>query len=88
MQGVLQAQSGLALLRRFLFAAFAFVAGGIGHGVGFVEHDDAVEVASEPVDDLLNAARFVALRLRAQGRVGGEEDSFLKRDRCALAKAR
>ena len=43
MQRVLQAQSGLALLRRFLFAAFAFVAGGVRHRVGFVEHDNAVK---------------------------------------------
>ena len=50
MQCVLQAQPGLALLRRFLFAAFPFVAGGVGHGVGLVEDDDAVKIApaSEP----------------------------------------
>ena len=88
MQRMLQAQSGLALLRGFLFAAFALVAGGIGHGVGLVEDDDAVESAAEPVDDLLNAAWFVAFGLSAQGGVGGEEDSFVERDRCTLAEAR
>ena len=69
MQRVLEAQPGLALLRRFLLAAFPLVAGGIGHRVGFVEDDDAIEtcpgpragVAAEPVDDLLNPARLVAL---------------------------
>ena len=53
-----------------------------------VEDDDAVEIASEPVDDLLHAARLLALGLRAQGRVGGEEDAFLERDRSTLAEAR
>ena len=88
MQCVLQAQPGLALLRRFLFAAFAFVAGGVRHRVGLVEDDDAVEIAAEPVDDLLHAAGLVAARLGAQGRVGGEEDAFVERDRRTLAEAR
>ena len=88
MQRVLQAETRLALLRRLLLAALALVAGGVGHGMRFVEDDDAVEVAAEPVDDLLNAARLFALRLGAQGRVGGEEDAFLERDRRALAEAR
>ena len=88
MQRVLQAQSGLALLRRFLLAALALVAGGVGHGVGLVEDDDAVEIAAEPVDDLLHAAGLLAPRLGAQGRVGGEEDAFVERDRRALAEAR
>ena len=56
MQRMLQAQSGLALLRGFLFAALALVAGGIRHGVRLVKDDDAVEIASKPVDDLLDAA--------------------------------
>ena len=85
---VLQAQPGLALLRGLLLAALALVAGGVGHGVRLVEDDDAVEAAAEPVDDLLNPARLLALRLGAQGRVGGEEDAFVERDRGALAEAR
>ena len=48
MQRMLQAQSGLALLRRFLLAALALVAGGVGHGVGLVEDDDAVETCPGP----------------------------------------
>ena len=88
MQCVLQPQSGLALLRGFLFAAFSLVAGGVGHGVGFVKHDEAVKTAAQPVDDLLNAAGLVAFRLSAQGGVGGEQDAFLERDRCTLAEAR
>jgi hypothetical protein len=82
---VLQAQPGLALLRGLLLAALApgsspgraLVAGGVGHRVRLVEDDDAVETcpgpragaAPQPVDDLLHAARLVALRLRAQRRV-------------------
>ncbi len=96
MQRILQAQSGLALLRGFFLAAFAFVAGGIRHGVGFVEDDDAIKtcpgpragVAAEPVDDLLHAAGLPTTRLGAQGRVSRKEDPFVERDRSALTKAR
>src|ERR1700730_5491401 len=75
------------ILRRLLLPALAFVAGGVGHGVGLVEDDDAVEAAAEPVDDLLHAARLLAARLGAQSGVGGEEDAFLERDRSALPEA-
>jgi hypothetical protein len=85
---VLQAQSRLALLRRLLFAALGLVAGGIGHGVGFVEDNDAVETPAKPIDDLLHAAGFFAFGLRAQRRVGGEDDAFLERDRGTLTEAR
>ena len=87
-QRVLQAQPRQALLRGLLLAALALVAGGVGHGVGLVEDDDAVEVAAQPVDDLLHAGRLLAARLRAQGGVGGEEDALVERDRRALAEAR
>src|SRR5438105_3751564 len=53
-----------------------------------VEHDDPIECAAEPVDDLLDAAWSVALCLRAQRGVGGEKDPFLERDHSTLAKAR
>ena len=85
---MLQAQSGLALLRRLLFAALGLVAGGVRHGVRFVEDDDAVETPAKPIDDLLHAAGFFALGLRAQRRVGGEEDAFLERDQGTLPEAR
>jgi hypothetical protein len=85
---MLEAQPGLALLRRLLLAALSLVASGVGHRVGFVEHDNAVEAADEPVGDLLDSARLLAARLRAQGRVGGEEDALVERDRGALAEAR
>ena len=54
----------------------------------FVEDDEAVETAAKPVDDLLHAAGFLPLRLRAQGRIGREENAFLEGDRRALAEAR
>jgi hypothetical protein len=40
---VLQAQARPALLRGGDVAALAFAAGGIGHGVGFIKDNDAVE---------------------------------------------
>jgi len=88
MQRMLQAQAGLALLRGFFLAALALVAGGVGHDVRFVEDDDAVEGAAEPVDDLLDAACLLTARLRAQCGVGGEEDAFLEGDHRTLAEAR
>ena len=87
-QRVLQAQSRLALLRRFLLAALPFVAGGIGHRMRFVEHDDAVEVGTKPFDDLLYAALSLPFRLRAQCRVCREQDAFGDIDRSALLEAR
>ena len=54
-QRMLQAQAGAALLRGRLVAALALAAAGVLHGVALVEHDDAVEVAAQPIDDLLHA---------------------------------
>jgi len=96
MQRVLQAQSGLALLRWFLVAAFPFVAGGVRHSMGLVEDDDAIKAcpgpragaAAQPVDDLLNPAGLLAARLGAQGGVGREQDALINRDRRTLAEAR
>ncbi len=51
-QRMLQAQPRTALLRRRLVAALALAAGGIGHGMAFVEHDHSVEVRPQPIDDL------------------------------------
>ena len=69
---MLQAQSGAALLRRRLIAAFGFAAGGIGHGMGFVEHDHAVEIASQPIHDLLDAGSLVLTRVGSQRGIGGK----------------
>ena len=51
---VLQAQSRASLLRWCLVASLAFGAGGVRHRMAFVEHDDAIEIRSQPLDDLLN----------------------------------
>jgi len=53
-QRVLQPQSRTSLLRGRLVAALALGAGRVLHGVAFVEDDDTVEVAAQPIDDLLD----------------------------------
>src|SRR3546814_20895282 len=70
---MLEPEPSPALLRRRLVAAFALAAGGIGHCVGFVKHDYAVEIGAEPVDDLLDTARLLSPFLRAQRRIRSEE---------------
>ena len=62
-QRVLQAQSGAALLGGRLVAAFGFAAGGIGHGMRFVEHNHAVEIAAQPIHDLLDTGSPVLTRV-------------------------
>ena len=87
-QGVLQAKTGLTLLGGRLVASCRLAAGGVGHRMGFVEHDDAIEVPPKPIDDLLNPARLALALLRADGRVGGEEDPLLEPDWRALPESR
>ena len=71
-----------ALLGGGAVAALGLVAGGVGHGVGLVEHDDAVErrgiagCGHQPVDDLLEAGGLAFAFGRAQRGVGREEDAF------------
>ena len=69
-QRVLQAQSGAALLRGRLIAALALAAGGVRHGVAFVEHDDSIEIRSQPIDDLADARNSFLARIGAQRGVG------------------
>jgi len=52
------AQPGAALLRRALVAALGLLARRVLHGMRLVEDDDAIEVAAQPLDDLLHARRF------------------------------
>ena len=87
---VLEAQPGAALLRGGDRAALAGGARGVGHGVGLVEDDDALEgvasvfvegsvaTAGEPGDDLVEARGLVLAGRAAQRRVGGEEDAFVE----------
>ncbi len=86
-QRVLQAQAGAALLRGRLIAALALAAGGVRHGVAFVEDDDSIEVRSQPIDDLLDARNSFLARVGAQRGVGRKKDALLQPDRRALAEA-
>ncbi|CDN96333.1 hypothetical protein BN949_05510 [Agrobacterium tumefaciens] len=54
-QSALQAEPCPALLRRRLVAAFGLAAGGVGHGMAFIENDNAIKIGAEPIDDLLHA---------------------------------
>ena len=94
-QCVLKPQSGAALLGGCDLSARALGPGGVGHGVGLIEHDDAFEgmarvfihPASEPADDLIEPRGSALSGRRAQCRVGGEQDMpALLRDLGALAK--
>src|SRR3546814_13144416 len=75
---VLKSQSRSPLLRRFLVAALALSTRRIGHRMGFIEHDRAVQVRPEPFGDLLDAARLAPAALRAPRRIGGDEDAASK----------
>ena len=84
-QGVLQTQSGASLLRGRRIAARSLGPGGVGHGVGLVEHDDAairmagvlIHAIGEPADDLFEARALCLTGGRAQGCIGGEQDPGL-----------
>ena len=71
-----------------LVAALALAAGGVLHGVGLVEDDDAVEIGAQPFDDLLDPRSLLVALVGAQRGVGGEQDAFRQTDRRALAEAR
>ena len=86
-QRVLKPQTGTALLGRLDLAALALRAGGVRHGMGFVEHDRAVEGmavllverAGEPFDDLVEPRWLPLAGRRAKRGVGREEDALGKR---------
>ena len=56
---MLEPEACAALLRRRRVASLCLATAGILHIVALVENDDAVEIAAEPVDDLLHARGFV-----------------------------
>ena len=93
-QGVLQTQSGTALLRGGRIAARSLGPGGVGHGVGLVEHDDAakgmagvfIHPVREPAHDLFEARALSLAGGRAQGCIGGEQDPGLLRNFGPLAE--
>ena len=70
---MLEMQAGTSLLRSRDIAALTFAARRIGHRMGLIEHDDAVEVLPEPLNDLADPAGLARPRLRAQGCVGREQ---------------
>ena len=83
---MLKAKSGAALLGRGLIAAFTFSARSVLHRVRLVEDDDAVEIGTQPFDDLLDPRNLLVARVGAQRGVGGEEDALLQPDRRAWRK--
>ena len=93
-QGVLQTQSGTALLRRSRIAARSLGPGGVGHGVRLVEDDDAaigmagvfIHAIREPAHDLFEARALSLAGGRAQGCIGGEQDTGLLRNIGPLAE--
>ena len=87
-QRMLQPQAGAALLRRRLVAALALAAAGVLQGVALVEHDDAIEVCAQPIDDLLHARNLGLAGVGAQRGVGGEQDAVVEPDRRSLREPR
>ena len=85
---MLEAQARPALLGGRLFAPTALAAGGIGHGMGFVKHDNPVKIAAEPFDNLRQARGLAFAFLRAECRISREEDAFGKADRATLPETR
>ena len=93
-QGVLQTQSGASLLRGRRIATRSLGPGGVGHGVGLVEHDDAtismarvfIHTIREPAHDLLEARGLSLTGRRAQGCIGGKQDPGLLRNFGPLAE--
>jgi hypothetical protein len=58
-----------------LSPALGLLAGGVRHGVRFVEKDNAIKAFAEPVENLLEA-RILAFALAgAQRRVSGEKNA-------------
>jgi hypothetical protein len=71
-QRVLQAQARPALLRGGDVAALALAAGGVLHGVAFVEDDDPIEIGAQPVDDLSDARNLLAALVGPQRGIGSK----------------
>ena len=93
-QRVLKPESGPSLGRGLDLPARSLGAGRVGHGVGLVEHDHALEGVTlvffrsprEPGDDLLEPRGLALAGRRAQRGVGREQDALRERDLRSLAE--
>src|SRR3546814_15096439 len=73
---VLKSQSRSPLLRRFLVAALALSTRRIGHRMGLLENDPAVDVRPEPFGYLLDPSRLATAAPRRQRRLRGAKAAF------------
>ncbi len=85
---MLQPEPGTPLLRGSDITAHALAARRIRHRMRFVKNDHAIKVPAKPLGDLLDPAHLAHPSLRAQRRIGREQDALTKPDRCALRVAR
>ena len=83
---VLQPEARHTLFGALDLAASGGAPEGIGHGVGFVESDHAVEILADPGKDLFKPRILGASR--AQRRIGDEENAFGHRYRVTESPAR
>ena len=86
--GVLQREASEALLGRLLVAAVGLFAGGVRHGVAFVESDDPIEPFPKPGRHLVEAGGFPLAFGRTQRGISDEKDAFGETDVAALAELR
>ena len=81
----MQGEPRYALLGGLLRATAALAAaGGVGHGVGFVEDDHPVKVGAQPGDNLVQPRGPIPARRLPQGGVGRVEDAPVQPDRVRL----
>lgn len=85
-QAVLEVEPCFALLRRLHVAPVGRATGSVRHSVRLIERDHAVEVVTQPLHDLVEAAGLLAALGRAERGVGDEEDAALHADLRALAE--
>ena len=76
------------MLRRLLVAAVGLFAGGVRHGVAFVESDDPVEPLAEPGRHLVEAGGFPLAFGRAQRGISDEEDALGQAEIAPLTELR
>ena len=75
-QGPAPISAAAATLRRLFVAAIGLFAGGIRHGVAFVESDNPVEPFAQPGRHLVEPRRLPFAFGGTQSRVSDKEDAF------------